>query len=345
MLGAVLFYWAVGGKTSTIHHMLNPHNKLALDSVATLKENEKLSEYERSKELTRQIAALQQHTKSAELSEEITIPKRLHGVVQRAAPIHALDLHRPFLYRLCTDTNAQLSQSCSRAISATEKVQKAWRTEEYNTGDRIEAVRAVHALRCSRLKRAISSMATCGASSIRLQRLGQVIRKLDSGSNVSVLVVGGSMTSGAGVDGIAQAWPQFLQHLMKVVWPSAQIRVHNEGHGSWSADTWLHSPASWARLFASASYDLIVTDFAVNDQVFDEADVNKTAFSLYAEYLALPFHPAILALETFCTAGKWKKEAHCGAGGGSADQYSISTAANITWAGQKNASLFWCNKW
>jgi hypothetical protein len=79
---------------------------------------------------------------------------------------------------------------------------------------------------------------------------------------------------------------------------------------------------------------MIITDFAVNDQVLHEADVNNTVFDLFAELIQLPNRPAILALEKFSTAGIWKKDAQCG------NDSDIGTATGILWNGKNNDGVF-----
>lgn len=167
MLLSALFLLASDKQQQESKHLLNPHNRIALDTPATLHDNEQFERDEKK---------------------------------------------RPFQYNICTNAETQLSQSCSVAVSAAKTVQDQWVVAKRND---FAKLRTANLLSCRRLKRSITGIIKCGSGSTRLQRIGLVVRRLDAGENVSILVLGGSMTAGAGVEGKGRAWPQFLQ----VSWP------------------------------------------------------------------------------------------------------------------------------
>jgi hypothetical protein len=152
-----------------------------------------------------------------------------------------------------------------------------------------------------------------------LYRLAQVISDLEAGKkkHIQVLVIGGSMTAGHEAGDHPGAWPRKLEILLQALWGPESITVTNIARPGGEYNYWMQN---FARIVEFGHFDIIIGDFAVNDQVdYDKQDaramdLNKTQYSLLNLLVHLPFRPAVLLVETFRTAGTHQSDAnyHCG---------------------------------
>jgi hypothetical protein len=152
-----------------------------------------------------------------------------------------------------------------------------------------------------------------------MYRLAQVISDLEAGKkkHVQVLVIGGSMTAGHAAGDHPGAWPRKLEILLQALWGPESFTVTNIARPAVPYNYWLQN---FARIVEFGHFDIIIGDFAVNDQVdYDKQNetamaVNKTQYSLLNQLVHLPFRPAVLLVESFRTAGPSQSDAnrHCG---------------------------------
>jgi hypothetical protein len=152
-----------------------------------------------------------------------------------------------------------------------------------------------------------------------MYRLAQVISDLEAGKikHIQVVVIGGSMTAGHEAGDHPGAWPRKLEILLQALWGPESITVTNIARPGGQYNYWLQN---FARIVEFGHFNIIIGDFAVNNQVdYDKqdalaTDLNKTQYSLLNLLVHLPFRPAVLLVETFRTAGTSQGDAknHCG---------------------------------
>jgi hypothetical protein len=180
-------------------------------------------------------------------------------------------------------------------------------------------------------------------ASIYLQRLVDVVQRLEGGEHVDIVVIGGSVTRGHRDDlpqelnTLEGAWPQKLEMLLQKVWPN--ITIHNHSWGGWNEGLWQRNFHLIKRM---EPFDLIVGEFAVNDhcQYWDmkrPKEVNETSFLLLNELVWLPSKPAVLSFEMFRLATtREKAEQNC--------REHAYVTGNNTWVSMKQSvfSVAYC---
>jgi hypothetical protein len=148
-----------------------------------------------------------------------------------------------------------------------------------------------------------------------LYRLAKVVSELEAGkkNHIHILVIGGSMTAGHEAGEYPGAWPRKLEILLQALWGPESVTVTNIARPGTGYNYWTRNFAS---IVEYGNFDIIIGDFAVNDQV-DYADqdekamaLNKTQYSLLNLLVHLPFHPATVLVETFRTSGADERDAH-----------------------------------
>jgi hypothetical protein len=130
-----------------------------------------------------------------------------------------------------------------------------------------------------------------------------VLSKLLNNETIKIVVVGGSMTYGAGLsnrDRERDRWSdKFSRYMNSDGWCNSKIEVDNIAIPATNVDVWIEQ----IRFTTAAAADLVIVDEQVNDQVFDL----KALPHLYHTFISiidnLPNHPAILFSQTFITAG------------------------------------------
>lgn len=155
-----------------------------------------------------------------------------------------------------------------------------------------------------------------------LYRLAEVISRLeapgDTKKHIQILVIGGSMTAGHEAGDHPGAWPRKLEIMLQALWGPESISVANIARPGGEYNYWMQN---FARIVEFGHFDILIGDFAVNDQVdYDKQNeramaLNTTQYSLLNLLVHLPFRPAVLLVETFRTAGTHEGDAnfHCGA--------------------------------
>jgi hypothetical protein len=139
-----------------------------------------------------------------------------------------------------------------------------------------------------------------------------VISELEAGKkkHIQILVIGGSMTAGHEAGSLPGAWPRKLEILLQALWGHESITVANIAQPGAAYNHWLQN---FARIVEFGHFDIIIGDFAVNDQHTSAMHLNTTHYSLLNLLVHLPFRPAVLLVETFRTAGSNERDAtkHC----------------------------------
>jgi hypothetical protein len=104
---------------------------------------------------------------------------------------------------------------------------------------------------------------------------------------------------------------------LQALWGPESVSVTNLAHAGAPYDYWLQN---FVRIEEFGHFDILIGEFAVNDQVDYDAQndramaVNRTQYGLLNLLVHLPFRPAVLLVELFRTAGGNKRDAnnHCG---------------------------------
>ena len=173
-------------------------------------------------------------------------------------------------------------------------------------------------LSCKKLQRSIADWYHPAASApFQLFRLTKAVEALEEGKRVRMAVLGGSVSSGHSdyfpVGGITNAWPVWLERMMRTVWKKVQVDNLSSG-GSSSMTHALNFDK-----YASEGYDVFLLELAVNDQCQWAAmkrqskKVHERSNTLFELILPLKNHPAVACVELFRSSFRSSRDAnrHC----------------------------------
>lgn len=123
-------------------------------------------------------------------------------------------------------------------------------------------------------------------------RLKKVIKKAQSGGNINIVTLGGSITEGSGKsDG--EYYGDLLDIWFKDKFKTANINYTNAGRGT---TTSLFGVARIERDILPLDADIIVVEYAVNDTILDEKIAAETFEGLLRKLLMLPSEPCVFVL-------------------------------------------------
>ncbi len=125
-------------------------------------------------------------------------------------------------------------------------------------------------------------------------RLNQVIEKLANGEEVSIAMIGGSITEGAGADIPANSYGDLFVAGLKQTYPDATIHYCNAGLGNTPSTLGLMRYERDVTNMVVAEPDLVIIEFAVND--WDEPTYGRAYESMVRNVLKQENDPAVLLL-------------------------------------------------
>jgi len=130
------------------------------------------------------------------------------------------------------------------------------------------------------------------ASEVNLHRMKRVMHKLQTGQNVSIFVLGGSLTQGAHVGGIYGAYSKLLENALNERYrqrgfSDASVRVTNKAVGGTTTLWALHQISIMREHEAGEPMDLVTIDYDVNDCATMRGDLasDQTDYIGHTEYL------------------------------------------------------------
>lgn len=125
-------------------------------------------------------------------------------------------------------------------------------------------------------------------------RLNKVIEKLASGQEVSIAMIGGSITEGAGADVPANSYGDLFVAGLQETYPEATIHYCNAGLGNTPSTLGLMRYDRDVTDKAVAEPDLVIIEFAVND--WDEPTYGRAYESMVRNVLEQENEAAVLLL-------------------------------------------------
>lgn len=125
-------------------------------------------------------------------------------------------------------------------------------------------------------------------------RLNQVLAKLANGEEVSIAMIGGSITEGAGADIPANSYGDIFVNSLQQTYPEATIHYCNAGLGNTPSTLGLMRYERDVTSKVTAEPDLVIIEFAVND--WDEPTYGRAYESMVRNVLKQENDPAVLLL-------------------------------------------------
>lgn len=136
-------------------------------------------------------------------------------------------------------------------------------------------------------------------------RLHTVVEKARAGGEVTVGVIGGSITQGASATSEDLRYGNQIAQWWQAAFPEASIRFINAGIGATGSDIGCHRAADH---LLSHDPDFVVIEYAVNDS--NTPFAAETLEGLVRQVLTHPTHPAVMLLFTMHTGGGNAQEWH-----------------------------------
>lgn len=131
------------------------------------------------------------------------------------------------------------------------------------------------------------------ASDVNLHRIQRVMHKLQTGQNVSIFVLGGSLPQGVHVGGIYGAYSKILENALNERYRqrgfsnNASVKITNKAVGGTTTLWALHQISIMLEHEASEPIDLVTIDYDVNDCATMRSDLasDQNEYIGYTEYL------------------------------------------------------------
>lgn len=125
-------------------------------------------------------------------------------------------------------------------------------------------------------------------------RLEKVLRKIQNGEDVSIMVFGGSITEGAGAENFSYSYgEQFIFNLQET-YPNSSIHYHNSGLGGTPSTLGLMRYERDVTQVIGGNPDMVIIEFAVND--YEEPTDGRAYESLVRTILEKENEPAVILL-------------------------------------------------
>lgn len=125
-------------------------------------------------------------------------------------------------------------------------------------------------------------------------RLNKVIEKLSNGEEVSIAMIGGSITEGAGADIPTNSYGDLFVAGLQQTYPNATIHYCNAGLGNTPSTLGLMRYERDVTAKVESEPDLVIIEFAVND--WDEPTYGRAYESMVRNVLKQKNNPAVLLL-------------------------------------------------
>lgn len=125
-------------------------------------------------------------------------------------------------------------------------------------------------------------------------RLEKVIQKIQNGEDVSVSLIGGSVTEGAGAENFSYAYGEQFIYSLQDTYPNSSIHYYNAGLGGTPSTLGLMRYERDVTSVIGENPDLVIVEFAVND--WDEPTYGRAYESLVRTILEKENEPAVILL-------------------------------------------------
>lgn len=127
-------------------------------------------------------------------------------------------------------------------------------------------------------------------------RLEKVIAKIKSGENVSISLIGGSITEGAGAENFSYSYGEQFILALQDIYPDSAIQYYNAGLGSTGSALGMMRYERDVIDVVGTSPDLVIVEFTVNDE--DDPTAGRAYESLVHTILESENEPAVILLHS-----------------------------------------------
>ncbi len=125
-------------------------------------------------------------------------------------------------------------------------------------------------------------------------RLEKVIEKIKNGEDVTIAMIGGSVTEGAGASNFSYAYGEQFIYNLQEAYPSSSIQYHNFGLGGTPSTLGLMRYERDTTAASVENPDLVIIEFAVND--WEEPTGGRAYEALVRTVLEKENNPAVILL-------------------------------------------------
>jgi lysophospholipase L1-like esterase len=124
-------------------------------------------------------------------------------------------------------------------------------------------------------------------------RMQQLIQKGRNGTPVTIAAIGGSTTAGTGASDFAHSYASLFQTWWNQTFPASTSTLVDAGIGNSASD---YGSLRAQRDVLSSNPDLVIVEFAVDDQSGGVGTYGDTYEGLVRQFLDAPTHPAVILL-------------------------------------------------
>ena len=140
-----------------------------------------------------------------------------------------------------------------------------------------------------------------------MSRLANVIRKAVRGEDVTIGVIGGSITDGTGASTSSNKYAEKFKSWWQSTFENSELAFINAGVGATDSIVGAHRVDAD---LLDENPDLVIIEFAVNDIGIDSELIKRSYESLIRKTLKKSNNPAVISLFTFNQSNKSTQEEH-----------------------------------